>query len=130
MAGDIEGADQPSRPSWLPPPRKKKDFSLGSFVLGLVGVAAFILFILVRYGGVGIRPGPLNACPCGGAEFLFDWLPAVIAFAAVVGALAATFGRKGRRLRRVGARLALLNVFLALAAWLIWLAWQVGHQPD
>ncbi len=133
MAGNTASPDQPHRPSELRP-HKRKAFSLGSFGLGLVGVVAFILFVLVRYGWVGTEPGTFvvcNAQDCSaGTGFLFDWLPAVIAFAAVAGGLAATFGRKGSTLRRVGAYLAVLNVFLALAALMIWVAWQNTHMGD
>ncbi len=96
-----------------------------------MGVVAFILFILVRYGWVGTGPHTFVVCHCGaGTGLLFDWLPAVIGFAAVAGGSAATFGREGSTLRRVGARLAVLNVLLALPAFLIWLEWQNTHIPD
>ena len=112
--------------SGVRPPRKQKDFSLASFGLGLAGICTFILFVLVRYSWV-----ECDALECGPKPgLLFDWLPGVIAFAAIAGGLAGFFGREGSRVRRVGFGLAVLNVLLALLAFAIWVEWGVLSTPD
>jgi hypothetical protein len=121
------GPDQPKHLSGVRPPRQERDFSLASFGLGVAGVVAFILFILVRYRWV-----ECDALKCGPkpGSLLFDWLPGVIAFAAVAGALVGFFGREGSRVRRVGFGLAVLNVLLALLAFAIWVEWGIESIPD
>lgn len=126
--------DQPSGSPRAGPSSRQRDFSLSSLGLGLAGVVAFILFILVRIGRLGAKPGSFIECgahDCGpGTPLLFDWLPFVIALAAITGAWAGYYGRQGSKVRRVGFLLAGLNGFLTVVAFLIYLEWKVASIPD
>lgn len=91
---------------------------MASFGLGLVGVSAFVSFVLIPHGVIGASPGVEVA-----GHHFFDWLPALIAFAGVAGAalgLVDALNDERSSLGRIGRVLAVLNVCLALVAFFFW----------
>jgi hypothetical protein len=115
----------------VPPPRsppspKKRFFGQTSLGLGVVGVVAFVIFILVYEGLLLGKPGPFIACYANNcsarSRFVFNWFPAVIALACIAGGIFGFRGGAGSRLGRIGFGLAVLNGLLAVAAFIIWLS--------